>query len=223
MNARYTKLLVLIITIIILYKTFHYFQLTEDGNIEEEIEDIGKVTVSVHYEALCPDSKFFISHQLLPTYRDLTKFISLDLIPYGKAQTIENDNEIEFHCQHDAIECFANKIHACVIEKINEPLVQLEYITCMIKDNHIPDEAGEKCGRSLNLDYSPISECASNAEGSKLLKKHGERTNSLNPPVKFIPTIELNGSQNLVSQPQILKDLKSALCTVLNYKPSKCS
>lgn len=60
-------------------------------------------------------------------------------------------------------------------------------------------------------------------EGIKLLKKHGERTNSLKPSVTFIPTIELNDNQNIVPQAQILKDFKKSICTVLKYKPSKCS
>lgn len=31
-----------------------------------------------------------------------------------------------------------------MIDLIEDPLVQLEYISCMIKDNIIPDDAGER-------------------------------------------------------------------------------
>lgn len=223
MNIKITKVLLLVVVIVILYKTLHYLQLNGEKNSGEDTDSLKNVKVSVYYEALCPDSRFFVAYQLLPTYKDFQNYVTLDLIPYGKAQTIETDGHIEFQCQHDAVECFANKVHACVIDLIEDPLVQLEYISCMIKDNIIPDDAGERCGKEFNINYSPISDCANGMEGIKLLKKHGERTNSLKPSVTFIPTIELNDNQNIVPQAQILKDFKKSICTVLKYKPSKCS
>ncbi|KAG5899443.1 GILT-like protein 1, partial [Gonioctena quinquepunctata] len=131
-----------------------------------------------------------------------------------KWSTIEVDGKIEFQCQHDALECFANKIHSCAIEFVKDPLIQLKYIACMIADNMVPDEVEERCARELNIDYLPIAECSKNIKGSQLLKMYGERTNSLQPPVKFIPTIELNDSQNTIAQPAILKGLHKSICEV---------
>lgn len=59
-------------------------------------------------------------------------------------------------------------------------------------------------------------------EGSLLLKKYGERTHALNPPVTFIPTIELNGSQK-VPLTLILKNLFKEVCNLLAIKPPECS
>lgn len=59
-------------------------------------------------------------------------------------QTIELDGKIEFTCQHDSVECFANKIHSCAIDNVKEPFLLLKYIACMITDNLIPDDAGDK-------------------------------------------------------------------------------
>ncbi|CAG9855444.1 unnamed protein product [Phyllotreta striolata] len=223
MNIKITKLLLLIVVIILLYKTLHYLQSNnEEKYLEEPIND--KIKLSVYYEALCPDSRFFIAYQLLPTYKNFQEYVNLDLIPYGKAQTIETDGQIEFQCQHDAVECFANKIHSCSIFLISDPLLQLEYISCMIKDNTIPDDAGERCAKEFeDIKYNAISECANGAKGTILLKENGERTHSLKPAVTFIPTIELNGNQNLVSQALILKDLKKALCLTLKNNPSVCT
>lgn len=86
MTPKYAKILFFVIFVIILYKTFRYYRISEEeldlqnGLLEE------KVKVSVYYEALCPDSKFFVTYQLLPVYEDFQKFINLDLVPYGKAQ-----------------------------------------------------------------------------------------------------------------------------------------
>ncbi|KAL1492845.1 hypothetical protein ABEB36_011027 [Hypothenemus hampei] len=182
-----------------------------------------KVKVSVYYEALCPDSKFFISFQLVPVFDKLKDSLIVDLVPYGKAQTfIDDEGKIEFRCQHEHVECAANKIHACVINQVEDAESQLKYIACMIANNIVPDSAGEECGKELNIDFAPIRKCAVEQQGSLLLKKYGERTHALIPKLRFVPTIELNGSQDFETQAAILKNLFKAVCEVFHTKPSKC-
>ncbi|CAH1970013.1 unnamed protein product [Acanthoscelides obtectus] len=183
---------------------------------------IERVRVEVYYEALCPDSKYFIIYQLLTVFEEFQNHIILDLIPYGKAETLVVDGKLQFHCQHGETECYANKIHACVIDHVNNPVKQLKYIACMIKDNMIPDVAGEKCGQEQGIDFKPISQCAKGDKGTQFLKFFGEKTHSLNPPVRFIPTILLNGSQTVVPQSTVLKDFLKAICSVLKFKPKLC-
>lgn len=230
MNPKYSKALVILVIIIIIYKAFRSYIFPGRPPIEQIIvrdesgKETEKVKISVYYEALCPDSKFFITYQLVPVFEDLKDFLIVDLIPYGKAQTIIDDTgKIEFRCQHDHIECFANKIHSCVIDQVRDPDKQLKYIACMITDNMIPEDAGERCGRKLNIDFAPISKCAIEQKGSILLKKFGERTHALNPKVRFIPTIQLNDSQSFESQAAILKDLLKAVCKVYRDKPDRCN
>ncbi|ENN74078.1 hypothetical protein D910_11490 [Dendroctonus ponderosae] len=225
MNPKYSKIILILIFMIILYKAFKSYIFPGRNSIEQLIvidesgREIEKVKVSVYYEALCPDSKFFITYQLVPAYEELKEFLILDLIPYGKA---EANGKIIFRCQHDQVECYANKIHACVIDEITNPEKQLKYISCMITDNLIPDGAGERCGQEQNIDFKRINKCATEQEGSLLLKKHGDRTNGLKPKVKFIPTIELNGSQGVETQAAILKNLLKVVCSVFKNKPIRC-
>ncbi|KAF7287015.1 GILT-like protein 1 [Rhynchophorus ferrugineus] len=230
MNPKYSKALVVLVIIIILYKAFTSYIFPGKPAIEQIIvrDELGKETekvkISVYYEALCPDSKFFITYQLVPVFDKLKDFLIIDLVPYGKAQTMVDDNgKINFICQHDHIECFANKIHACVIDQIKDPEKQLKYIACMITDNMIPEDASERCGREQNIDFTPINKCAVEQKGSILLKKFGERTHSLSPRITFIPTIELNESQTFEPQAAILKDLLKAVCKVYQSKPNGCN
>nr|CAH7735771.1 unnamed protein product [Callosobruchus chinensis] len=221
MNQRYSKILILAIVVFILFKVFQFFSVADEAYSEPDTA-IERIRVSVYYEALCPDSKYFIIFQLLPVFEEFQNRVVLDLVPYGKAETVIVDGKLQFHCQHGETECFANKIHACVINAVHNPLEKLKYIACMIKDNMIPDDAGEKCGQEQNIDFKPILQCANSDKGSQYLKTFGERTHSLNPPVRFIPTIELDGSQTIVPQSTILKDFLKAICLMLKFKPKLC-
>lgn len=52
----------------------------------KETTNSDKIKVSVYYEALCTDSRYFILKQLVPTYEALQEHIKLDFVPYGKAK-----------------------------------------------------------------------------------------------------------------------------------------
>nr|NP_001163836.1 uncharacterized protein Dmel_CG41378, isoform B [Drosophila melanogaster]EFA98685.1 uncharacterized protein Dmel_CG41378, isoform B [Drosophila melanogaster] len=169
-----------------------------------------KVVVTVYYEALCPDSKYFLTKQLLPTFKIAKSIMEVKLAPYGKAKTKEHNGKITFDCQHGPIECQANIYHACAAEIIEDPLLRLEVATCMIMDNHSPQEAMNKCTSQINFDDSVIQNCFESYRGVDLLKVIGESTNSLRPPITFIPTITIDGSQG--RQESILKDLLSEVC-----------
>lgn len=87
MTPKYAKILLLFIIILIIYKTFRHYS-TSDNNLEIDPNFVNKVKISVYYEALCPDSKFFVKYQLLPTYEEFEENIVLDMVPYGKAKVI---------------------------------------------------------------------------------------------------------------------------------------
>ncbi|KQS71075.1 uncharacterized protein Dere_GG26377, isoform A [Drosophila erecta] len=141
-----------------------------------------KVVVTVYYEALCPDSKYFLAKQLLPTFKIAKSIMEVKLAPYGKAKT----------------------------KQYNDPLLRLEVATCMIMDNRLPEEAMYKCAKQFNFDVTIIQNCFESNRGVDLLKVIGEATHLLRPPVTFIPTITIDGSQG--RQESILKDLFSEIC-----------
>lgn len=92
MKVKYRVIIVLILSLII-WKTVHNFYFNPTKNepqpvISEMDEDgsSGKIKISVYYEALCSDSRFFILKQLVPAYETIPDYIDLDLVPYGKAK-----------------------------------------------------------------------------------------------------------------------------------------
>ncbi|KAH8263576.1 hypothetical protein KR044_010851, partial [Drosophila immigrans] len=172
------------------------------------------VLVMVFYEALCPDSKYFITKQLLPAFKVAAPIMEVQLVPYGKAHTAtDSDGKYTFECQHGLTECQANTYHACAAEIIEDPLTRLEVVTCMIRDNRHPKEAMQKCAKQHNVDnLDLIQKCYDSSHGSELMKLNGDATHALRPAVTFIPTITLDGSQG--RQASILKDLLSEVCKV---------
>ncbi|KAF5281124.1 hypothetical protein FQR65_LT02990 [Abscondita terminalis] len=210
-------LLLFATAIIFMWKGYQYLMFTNTVN---EITRTN-VKVTIYYEALCSDSRNFILKQLVPTYNDLGGYIDLDLVPYGKAQTFEKDGEITFKCQHAALECLANKVHACSLQHVKEQSLQLQYISCMIKDNMMPYEIGEKCAKQLGIVYDPISQCAHEKQASLLLKEYGVRTQGVKPKITFIPTIALDEQQS-VPLVRLLKNLKKEICNYLNLKTPPC-
>lgn len=199
-----------------------FYMTIPQGDPNSESVDENKLTVSVYYEALCPDSRRFILEQLLPAYELIPDIINLDLVPYGKASTKQDNQEFTFSCQHGPTECLANKIHACAIKFItHDHLLQLRYIACMINDNYNPELAGKKCASELHVDYSPINNCSVSNVGSVLLKGYGERTKALEPGVTYIPTVELNG-KHTKRQEEVLQNFFSEVCKSLAIKPAEC-
>lgn len=56
-------------------------------------------------------------------------------------QTKEENGHYFFQCQHGEQECYANKVHACAIDVLNNPMMAVKLAQCMITDNMDADEA----------------------------------------------------------------------------------
>ncbi|XP_037039003.1 gamma-interferon-inducible lysosomal thiol reductase-like [Bradysia coprophila] len=224
-NSTRFRILISLFIVFILWQVFRRWSNQDapenNDNNTKESASYGPVIVTVFYEALCPDSKYFIIKQLQPAFYKAPALIDFQLIPYGKATTSTNsDGSLSFLCQHGEIECNANIYHACCIEAIDEPKVLIDVIACMIRNNLLPKEAMQKCTREHQVEWEPIQKCYDSPHGAELLKMHGELTHALRPSVTFIPTITLNQSQG--RQASILKDLLQEVCKVAGGHPDVC-
>ncbi|CAG0915333.1 unnamed protein product [Notodromas monacha] len=156
------------------------------------------VKIQIYYESLCPDSRSFIVTQLLPCVeRFPTHVLDVELIPYGKAETIRSSDDYTFECQHGPLECEGNKVHSCVIAAVKEgddPKQIVRYVDCMIKRNRDPLGIGKQCNDNLKFGHwDEIQACSKGKQGNQLLAKYGEMTHNLRPKIDFIPTIVING------------------------------
>ncbi|KAK0083244.1 hypothetical protein PV325_009104 [Microctonus aethiopoides] len=189
------------------------------NSIDEHV-DVEKIVIGVYYEALCPDSRGFIMRDLKSTYDKIPNNVIIELIPYGKATTNIGPDGYEFKCQHGARECEANMIHACAIDIITNPSVQLNFITCMIDRNVWPIKITRTCAEEMNIDAEPILNCAKSIKGSELLAKYGKMTDALRPPVTYVPTITLD--KDTANQAAILINLLREVCKRFKTPPAGC-
>ena len=124
-------------------------------------------------------------------------------------------------------ECSGNMLHACAVKYVKDQNLLNEYIGCLMQHNvEELEEAGQACaakvgGEDFKVDWPAISKCSENSQGGTLLANYGDDTHSLKPSVTFIPTVQLNGSQE--KQNILLKDLTRAVCDSFEEpKPETC-
>ncbi|XP_046981816.1 gamma-interferon-inducible lysosomal thiol reductase-like [Schistocerca americana] len=176
-------------------------------------------TVGVYYETLCPVCRGFFINQLLPAYRQAPDRITVRLVPFGKT-VINSTNPYIFTCEHGETECEGLKIHSCAVSLIHDQTTLLNLTECTIRNQTDPETILTECATNLGIELKPIADCAKSTNGSQLLKLNGDKTKELNPGVKDLPTITLNGSQN--DESQLRTNLWNEICKVLQPKPSTC-
>lgn len=125
-----------------------------------------------------------------------------------------------FNCQHGPTECIGNMIHACAIKYVQDQHKIIEYIACMISNNREPQTIAKSCAEQHGINWAPILACAETKEGGQLLAMHGD--DSLSLRMTFIPTVQIDGSQN--QQSLILRDLHQVVCKAYKgpQKPESC-
>ncbi|XP_049943946.1 gamma-interferon-inducible lysosomal thiol reductase-like isoform X2 [Schistocerca serialis cubense] len=176
-------------------------------------------TVGVYYETLSLPCKGFFINQLLPAYRQAPDRINVALVPFGKT-VVNSTNPYIFTCQHGERECEGLKIHSCAVSLIHDQTSLLNLTDCTIRNQTDPEAILTECATTLGIELKPIQDCAKSTNGSQLLKLNGDKTKDLNPGVKNLPTITLNGRQD--QQSELLSNLWNEICKVLLPKPFTC-
>ncbi|XP_055550693.1 GILT-like protein 3 [Wyeomyia smithii] len=157
--------------------------------------DDDKLSVTVYYEALCPDSVSFISYQLVPAWGRYRDQMDLKLVPFGKAY-IEDTNPPRYHCQHGRTECALNIMHGCVLN--NLPFEKaFPVIGCLMESMR---SSFNTCMEQNQEKKSTITACSRGAEGAALFKRFSDETNRVATPLSFVPTIEVDGKYDIFEQ-----------------------
>src|SRR5699024_440089 len=123
----------------------------------------------VFYESHSTSSRDFLVNQLGPAYEWLRDYISLDLVPFG--HVFKDPIHNEFHCQHGAAECYADRAQACVIDAAPNDTIRFKYVRCMMvhSGNTLVNKAAQECLElTPSLSWDTISKCVDGPKGKQL-------------------------------------------------------
>ncbi|KYN16388.1 Gamma-interferon-inducible lysosomal thiol reductase [Trachymyrmex cornetzi] len=192
------------------------------------------VNVDVYYESLCSDSRQWIVNQLVPSYPELKRHIHVTLVPYGKA-THHRESETgpwQFSCQHGPSECRGNKAQACAIHAIrssepaeNHQLLMVNLVGCAMFAG-TPATVVPQCAEDLSLSTETrklIDDCIASPLADNLLAANGNKTEALQSPLRFVPTIVINEVYSKENQDEAIRNFPKLICRHLTAdKPDIC-
>jgi len=187
------------------------------------------VNLTLYFESLCPFCHEFIVEQLYPGYTYLRDSIKVDLIPFGKAHSNLTDNGIEWTCQHGPVECYLNKIYACVVN-FNLPQSQtLGYILCATigSSRNSTKEQIEalawQCTENIVPSWDNITTCLTDGTADTLLLGYEDLQSKLDPPIDYVPNIRFNNVYDDDLENQARFDFKWTVCQLFTEDiPSVC-
>ncbi|KAH8388589.1 hypothetical protein KR093_010494, partial [Drosophila rubida] len=169
-----------------------------------------KLPLAVHYEALCPDSMYFIRRRLHDALYDNNWWphVDLKLYPFGKANFYNNTalHRMEVYCQHGEQECELNALHACVLEHL-ELESAFPLINCMLRS--YGDQIDE-CARHLKLDVTAAKQCKSSRKTPDILLPYGKATLALQ--LSFVPSIVFDNRFDPYEQSSIRYNFEAYFC-----------
>ncbi|XP_050539522.1 GILT-like protein 1 isoform X2 [Daktulosphaira vitifoliae] len=181
------------------------------GNAQGVVEN-ERINMDVYYESHCPDSRDFIREALHPIFCKIQPYINLNLIPFGKAHSVEGGG---FECQHGQKECRGNTIHNCVLKRIADPVAQVDYVNCAMLNPDKPGHIETACVQISGLNPIEIEYCYKSKEGYELMLNAERETKTKTPGPRFVPTIIFEGVYNDRDQVSAFENLESTICAKL--------
>ncbi|XP_037276392.2 gamma-interferon-inducible lysosomal thiol reductase [Rhipicephalus microplus] len=172
------------------------------------------VNVTLYYEGLCSPSHFFILDQLHPTYIKLHGYLIIDILPFGNARMHVVNGTVTFDCQHGPDECYINEVQTCAVKYVHPTRRLLDFVACMLSQDK-PSEAGEQCAEQVGTDWGVLDKCSTGPEGTELMYEMGKRTRDHQPPIEYVPWIEVNGVHNRTIQQKAQIHLFDFVCELL--------
>ncbi|KAG5320203.1 GILT reductase, partial [Pseudoatta argentina] len=177
----------------------------------------------------------WIVNQLVPSYPELKRHIHVTLVPFGKA-THHRESETgpwQFLCQHGPSECRGNKAQACAIHAIrsseateNHQPLMVNLVGCAMLAG-TPGTAVPQCAQAVGLNTEArklIDDCIASPLADNLLAANGDKTEALQSPLRFVPTIVINGVYSKENQDEAIRNFPKLICRHLTAeKPSICS
>lgn len=194
-----------------------------EGNDKNQTADAAPVEVTLFFEALCPYCRNFVQGQLYPTWRRLRKtgILKVVLYAYGNAYERWDGGKWVYRCQHGARECQLNLFETCAFKILNDDQ-KVPFIHCLEANPQIRN--GRKCVVDVGGDWLGVYRCYMKKEGNDEQHRVKELQSKLQPRLKFVPWILVNGYHSDNLQGQVQQNMLYYVCNAYKgTRPSECN
>eukprot|EP00930_Biecheleria_cincta_P098052 TRINITY_DN8973_c0_g1_i1.p1 TRINITY_DN8973_c0_g1~~TRINITY_DN8973_c0_g1_i1.p1 ORF type:complete len:420 (+),score=55.15 TRINITY_DN8973_c0_g1_i1:38-1297(+) len=157
----------------------------------------GHHTVVIHYEALCPNCREFMSQQVpFLVGRLANRNITWKFVPYGLAHRAEDQS---VHCQHGPLECDANRLSSCAIHLAGDGKQAAPFLYCLetqlLREGTIVEHAGKRCAALMGKYawWPPLQACFHGELGDELVAEAGAAARATR--LDSVPLVLVNGEK----------------------------
>ncbi|KAI5712514.1 GILT-like protein 1 [Diaphorina citri] len=171
--------------------------------------------LTVYYEALCPDSRYFVTrplHNALQTFPEL----NVKYVPFGKASSNSYGG---FDCQHGPEECRGNIVHGCALARLEPGKAQHDFVYCGM----LYPKQYERCVVKSGLSWVDVEACSQSPEGSNYHRNFEVITKGETDGPTFVPSIAFNNVFDKSKSTEAFNDLESYLCANHYSGHPKCA
>lgn len=205
---------VMAVKYIILFSACFVLALTQD-NVLQTVN--GRIKITVGTTSGCSDTVNFINNQLVPTVQAYGEFLDIEFVPWGRTRW--EDNEIL--CQFGISDCWANRLHRCVLDKLkNDQVAMLHYMACEFSSPYPSYLQGTYlCAQAVSLNLLDVDYCVANPKDSLDREASAAAVDPMET-INFVPYIMFNDNLNLELHRQGFSRLASLVCFALAEDPT---
>lgn len=175
------------------------------------------VHLSVYYEALCPDSRYFVTQTLHNALSTFPETLSVKYIPFGKAHSNLYGG---FDCQHGPDECKGNIVQSCALARLVPGKSQDDFVYCSM----LYPRQYERCVAQSGLSWTDVQACSESPEGDELQRSSEILTKTNTDGPTFVPSVTVNNDPfDKRHSSEAYADLEAFLCKHHYSTSARCS
>ncbi|XP_049703596.2 GILT-like protein 1 [Helicoverpa armigera] len=177
----------------------------------------GRIKLTIGTASGCTDTMRFVQNQLTEAYSLYGQFLDVEFVPWGRTVW----NSTGFHCQFLENDCWANRLHRCVLDRLKgNQDAQVHYMTCEFSSPYPAFAQGTYiCAQAVGVNLIDIDHCVNNP-GDALDTAAQSAAVVPMQAINFVPYIMFNDVPDIPLHDSAFSRLASMICFALSEDPS---
>ncbi|CAK1546572.1 unnamed protein product [Leptosia nina] len=174
----------------------------------------GTIKLEIGLTSRCNDAHNFI-HTFSPIYEKYRQFLEVDFVPWGRTRRLANGLDCQFGVQ----DCWANRVHRCVLSRLNDQDSVMKYMVCEFT-RPLPAFSGSySCVQKMGLRIVDVDYCVSTT-GDALDREMEARAAEAMRVINFVPYLVINGVMERALSETARLGIVEVICSALAKDPS---